>query len=292
MKVTLIVSTRGRANEVERLLSSVARQTYRGFELRLSDQNEDDRLGPILYRFQQSFRLERLRTSKGLSRGRNAGLSQPLGDIVAFPDDDCWYPENLLEQVVDYFHRNLSIDAIAAKPCFSGLAPIAGPQEVIRPTAYTRANIFDVGLGAISYCIFLRRRFVEAVGGFDETLGVGAGTPWGSGEESDYLIRGLQQQMRIEHVPSLSVFHPMKGDSTERMYLYACGYGRVLAKHRYPKTRVLWDLARPLAMMFAQPFHSAGRHRRWNFVRGLISGYLDPTPFLKEPLFLPDRTLV
>ena len=33
---------------------------------------------------------------------------------------------------------------------------------------------------------------VEAVGAFDETLGPGAGTPWGSGEDTDYHLRILK----------------------------------------------------------------------------------------------------
>ena len=45
---------------------------------------------------------------------------------------------------------------------------------------------------AISFTIFLRRDVVEAVGPFDEELGLGSGRPWASGEETDYLIRAVR----------------------------------------------------------------------------------------------------
>ena len=51
--------------------------------------------------------------------------------------------------------------------------------------------------GRISFTIFLRRRVVERVGEFDETLGVGAGTPYGSCEESDYLIRAVKSWVLV-----------------------------------------------------------------------------------------------
>ena len=41
----------------------------------------------------------RLRSARGLSRARNAGLAHVEADLVAFPDDDCVYPPGLLERV-------------------------------------------------------------------------------------------------------------------------------------------------------------------------------------------------
>ena len=46
-------------------------------------------------------RLELVESARGLSRARNAGLRMIAGDIVSFPDDDCWYPPDLLQRVAD-----------------------------------------------------------------------------------------------------------------------------------------------------------------------------------------------
>ena len=40
---------------------------------------------------------------KGLSLARNIGLNYVKGDIIAFPDDDCEYPPNLLSKVHELF---------------------------------------------------------------------------------------------------------------------------------------------------------------------------------------------
>ncbi len=41
----------------------------------------------------------RLRSPRGLSRARNEALPRLEADVVAFPDDDCEYPDDLLERV-------------------------------------------------------------------------------------------------------------------------------------------------------------------------------------------------
>jgi len=52
----------------------------------------------------------------------------------------------------------------------------------------------------------LRRAAVEAVGGFDETLGLGADSPWWAGEETDYLLRLLADAgfTDVEHGPGIT----------------------------------------------------------------------------------------
>ena len=56
-------------------------------------------------------------------------------------------------------------------------------------------------------------------------LGVGSGTPMGSGEETDYLLRALEQGFRIRFEPDLVVFHA--GTRRDGDRLVANG-GRVL----------------------------------------------------------------
>ena len=51
---------------------------------------------------------------------------------------------------------------------------------------------------------------MERVGRFDESLGLGAGTPWSSGEEIDFLIRAVDAGGRIEYDPALVVWHEEK----------------------------------------------------------------------------------
>ena len=54
--------------------------------------------------------------------------------------------------------------------------------------------------------MFLRREVVRDYS-FDESLGVGAGTPWGAGEETDYLLRLLEDGHRIFYDPAIAIWH-------------------------------------------------------------------------------------
>lgn len=234
-KISLILCTIERTTELERFLQSLVRQSYPNFELIIVDQNKDERLVPLTRRFQKHFPILHLRSDKGLSRARNVGLKHASGDIIAFPDDDCLYPPNLLESVARWFNEHPEWHGLTGRSVDTNGLPSSGRWDN-KEGAVNRYNVWRRG---ISYTMFLRREVVTAVGPFDEDLGVGAGTPWGSGEETDYLIRALEAGFRIFYDPNLWVVHPNKEPTPVMAYRYALGMGRVLRKHGYP----LWFLA-------------------------------------------------
>ena len=99
MRFSLVLATVGRTEELNRFFASLDYATHRNFEVILVDQNPDDRLNSVLDHYDGRFPALHLRSERGLSRARNVGLRRVTGDVVAFPDDDCWYPPNLLNQV-------------------------------------------------------------------------------------------------------------------------------------------------------------------------------------------------
>jgi len=82
----LVVATVGRTDELGRLLDSIAAQEYGPLRVVVVDQNDDERLAPILAG--RALELEHVRSPLGLARARNAGLEVLERDVVAFPDDD------------------------------------------------------------------------------------------------------------------------------------------------------------------------------------------------------------
>ena len=101
-------------------------------------------------------------------------------------------------------------------------------------------------------------RVVERVGAFDEALGLGAGTPWSSGEEIDYLVRALRLGVRMEYDPSLVVTHPVKPVTPAELVALGrrdgASVGYVLARNGYP--------ARTVARMLVAPRSRRGRLAR------------------------------
>ena len=118
-QVSLIVATVERVAHVDALLDSLSRQTWRDFDVVIVDQNDDDRLAPVVARHADLLDITRIRSPRGLSKSRNAGLAVARGAIVAFPDDDCRYRPETLARVAEFFAtqpeaRGLTCRAVAA----------------------------------------------------------------------------------------------------------------------------------------------------------------------------------
>lgn len=276
IRFSLIVGTLGRTAELERFLSALDRQTARGFELLVVDQNEDERLIPVLAPYRGRFPVRHLRSAPGLSRARNAALRRAAGEVVAFPDDDCVYPAELLEGTARFFQAHPDTHGIVVRLVGADGAALLERRGDRGPV--TRLNLFG---GAASCVLFLRREVVSAVGGFDETLGLGAGTPWGAGEDIDYPLRALDAGFRLEYVGGLQVVHPPHGGAEftlQRAFPYAAGFGRVCRKHGFPAWYMAYHLCRSVAGMLvgastARP-HKVRAH--WRALRGKIHGWRAP----------------
>lgn len=124
-----------------------------------------------------------------LSKARNMLLAHPVAaaalaqdGIVAYPDDDAWYPDGFLEKCDEVFSGpdvGLFFCRYASKP-----TPVATEHAAVRT-----ASLPDVVAAASSNTIILRTAVAARIGGFDERLGVG--TEMGSGEDTDYAFRAF-----------------------------------------------------------------------------------------------------
>jgi glycosyltransferase involved in cell wall biosynthesis len=240
IKFSLIACTLNRTEQLKALLASLDAQTCRDFELIVVDQNPDDRVAPILTEFSQRFPMTHLRSDRGASRGRNTGMRAARGQVIAFPDDDCWYPDDLLARVGAFLDQHSEYDALTGRT--------AGERYwASTPGMVTRYNVWKRG---IEYAMFFRRGVVERVGDFDETLGPGAGSPYGAGEGTDYLLRALALGFKIYFDPSIEIHHPYQPQDAEsfraKLYSYALGKGRVLHLRNCPAWFNVYQCARPL----------------------------------------------
>lgn len=245
LRLSLVLATVGRTDEAARFLASLDRQGVDDIELVVVDQNEDDRLVPLLAPHRDRFIVRHLRSAPGLSRARNVGLRAATGDLLGFPDDDCWYPDGLLERVIGFFGTHPDVDGLTGRAF--GDDGATGRYDA-QEGEVRLSNLWERG---ISFTIFLRRRVVARVGAFDERLGVGAGTPWGSGEETDYLARAVEAGFRIRFDPAIAVGHPNPTASydaaaLDRARRYGMGWGHVLRRYAFPRRVVARSFARPL----------------------------------------------
>ena len=275
MKFSLVLATVGRTAELQRFLESLDAQTFRDFELIVIDQNPDERLAPLLTKYAKRFSIVHVRSEKGLSRARNVGLNHITGDVVAFPDDDCWYPAQLLGQVAGVLTQSAGLDGLTGR----SVDDVGNTSQGNFPRDAQQVNSESVWRCGISYTIFLRRAVVDRVGCFDESLGVGAGTPWGAGEETDFLVRALKAGASVLYDPEVVVHHPAKTAAIDagalaRAFSYGCGWGRVLRKHQYGLRFCLKALIRPVggAVLSLLRFDPRRAVYHWSTFRGRCFG--------------------
>ncbi len=239
----LVVATLGRVTSLEHLLDSLTAQRHRAFRVIVVDQNDDDRLAPILEA--KSLDTVHLRSAPGLSRARNEALEHLAADLVAFPDDDCIYPSDLLERVAERFVRDPTLDGLSVRTAEANGRSDRGWSDT--GARLTKANVWNL---VASAGMFLRRPLLERVGAFDERLGLGVPRPWSSGEETDYVIRALGIGARIEYDPELVVEHELAAHEgaglRERGGREGASVGYLLRKHGYPARTVARMAVRPV----------------------------------------------
>ena len=104
-------------------------------------------------------------------------------DIVAFPDDDGWYPNDTLGAVVNGFNDRPAMEFFFCKYKQSDHEAAQSIDTASLATAT------DVVRNASSNTLFLKGRLVNRIGGFDLELGVGAKN--NGGEIAESLIKKL-----------------------------------------------------------------------------------------------------
>ena len=272
---SLILPTIGRREEPERFLASLAAQTFRDFELVVVDQNPDDRLAPVVDAYGDLYPILHLRTKRvGASAARNERLRYSRCDFVAFPDDDCRYPSDLLEKVALFFDLHPELDGLTGR-----LVDEQGQSSILdfdlEPGPLDAINIWTRSIEAT---MFLRGKSARRFR-FDETLGRGSGTAWEASEGTDYLLQLLSEGASLFYDPSRGVIHPQPvppydAKAMRRAYEYGCGRGRVLRKHEYPLRARAGTLVEPLkrVMVCAASLRPAQAYYNWNVLRGRLRG--------------------
>ncbi|MGV8935946.1 MAG: glycosyltransferase family 2 protein [Allorhizobium sp.] len=174
-----------------------------------------------------------MRSPKGLSLGRNVGLGAATGDIIAFPDDDCWYRPALLAEVQALFEAHPERGMLLGRT-----VDVEGRNSIVPSLPadcdVNRANVIQL---ANSNTIFVRREIAAVTGPFDEKLGVGSASMFQGAEDRDYVARAMEAGANVHFVHDLTVFHDQidAGQTSHlgRIRKYSLGDGAFYRKHRY-----------------------------------------------------------
>ena len=270
-RFSLIVATIARTNELRRLLESLTLQEFTDYEVILVDQNHDDRLQEVMEEFVGRVPLLRISSPKGVSRARNNGLRKASGELIAFPDDDCWYSPGLLVKIDQWFrdHPNYSIFAVGAVD-EEGIP--SGNRWLQSSCDMLQINVFRT-----TFCSSLFFRWEALYGNdFDERLD--------RGEETDLVLRILSSGLRGRFDRAWHIGHVRRdmlsdGIPRDRALSYGSGMGHVLRKH---SLLLLWaglltyDILRGVVVISRGRLSAASLcfAHAWGLLRGFSPGFI------------------
>jgi hypothetical protein len=125
--------------------------------------------------------------------------------------------------------------------------------------------------GGTTY-IFLTRAYAIAVGAFDERMGGGSGTQYGSGEDADYTIRSFFAGARMARSKDVRIYHPSPDFSdsqlAEKTYTYGMGRRMVLEKHKYGPIFIALNILWPVVHYLRNIGDAKMRHYFMQMLKG------------------------
>jgi glycosyltransferase involved in cell wall biosynthesis len=270
-RFSLIIPTLGRAVELAEVLASIVNQKRNDIEVIIVDQNEDARVVPLVEALPSDLPVLHLKlTEKNPSTARNAGLDAARGEIIAFPDDDCWYPADLLNRVDAWFRKNIE---------YSVLAVGALDNDGVSSGNRWPQNACDIGAMNALRTTFCSSLFISAV---QRSRVVRFDPKLFPGEETDFILRLLATGLRGRFDRELHIHHPRRDMlsgtvSLERAKKYGAAMGILVRRHSlFPLWcgLLIYDLSRALLVSVRGRFVDA--RSCMAHTSGLFRGFLLP----------------
>lgn len=195
-QVSIIITTRDRAEMAKHALDTALSQTFVGVEVVVVDDGSN--LPFLLDRDHPRVSVERLSEPRGVSAARNAGAARARGRWVTFLDDD----DEILPEMLDISLRAAAASELPPPVAVVSGLEIVGPdgsvQKVRLPMSLPRGKDYflegarDGRSFTVGNTLVMLRDVFLAIGGFDETLR--------SAVHTDLLLR-VNAACSIEGVP-------------------------------------------------------------------------------------------
>ncbi len=236
MDLSLIISTRNRADSLSRTLHTIEQleKTSANWELVVVDNGSTDQTAEILQAFANKTSLNVstvIESNAGLANARNAGVKNARGELLVFTDDDCLPDPDFIEQWLGVLNENLSIGFAGGRillhdPTDQRITI----QEHTQQESICPGDFIEPGLIQGANFAFRRKALIEA-GGFDPFFGAGA---FYSVEDIDSVARVSANGWQGVYDPRPLVYHAhgrkTLADVRSLENSYALGRGAYYAK--------------------------------------------------------------
>ena len=242
LSISVVICTYNRAELLVKGLQTIFDQTLTmsHYEVIVVDNNSIDNTRAVTEDFCRRFPNIRyfFETQQGLSYARNRGWREAKGAYVAYIDDECKVPLQWLaiaQQIIDQLSP-----AVFGGPYHGYLnsSPPRWWKESYETFEHCdTARILSPGEYVRGGNIFIQRRLLELMGGFEVALGM-SGNKLSYGEESHFQrrMRATMPDELIYYDPKLYTYHLVRPEKMTWRYILSSRFSS--GRHIYT---VFWD---------------------------------------------------
>jgi glycosyltransferase involved in cell wall biosynthesis len=181
--LSIIIPTLNEEQYLPKLLDSIKKQTFKGYEVIIVDGNSEDRTKEVANSYKKKIKsLKFIQVKKiNASHQRNKGAELAKGSLLIFLDADGILPSNFIEgSLKELKKKNLDTAAVY-------IIPIS--KNIIDKFVYIFANSFFFALQKIfphctGSCIIAKKEVHKKIKGFDEDIKLG--------EDHNYVKRAAK----------------------------------------------------------------------------------------------------
>lgn len=245
MKYSLIVPVYNRPNEVDELLESLTRQSFRDFEVVIVEDGSKVRCDEVVKKYQDRLDIHYYyKENSGPGQSRNYGAERSSGEYLIVVDSDVVVPEDYFKEVEAELNREDS-DAFggpdSAHPSFT---------DTQKAISYSMTSFFTTGgirggkkkldkFYPRSFNMGIKREVYMKLGGFSKMR---------FGEDIDFSIRIFKAGCKCRLFPEAWVWHKRRTDFRKFFrQVYNSGIARINLYKKYPESLKLVHL---LPMVF------------------------------------------
>jgi len=242
LAISVVICTYNRAELLIKGLQTLCEQTLAmtDYEVIVVDNNSQDNTRAVTEDFCRCYPNIRylFETRQGLSHARNRGWREAKAAYLAYIDDECKVPPQWLtiaKQIIDRLSP-----AVFGGPYFGYLNTLPPRWWKESYEAFEHcdtARALSEGEYVRGGNLFIRRRLLESMEGFDVALGM-SGNKLGYGEESHFQrrVRATMPDELIYYDPKLYTYHLVRPEKMTWRYILTSRFGS--GRHIYS---VFWD---------------------------------------------------
>ncbi len=242
MKYSVIVPVFNRPDEIEELLNSLEKQTFKDFEVVIVEDGSKVDCKNIVDKYANKLALKYFyKENEKPAIARNYGVARAEGEYVVFVDSDCIIPSDYFQKVDDYLTQE-DIDVYggpdAADPNFNNM------QKAI---SYSMTAFFTTGnirggekvdrFYPRSFNLGVKRKIYNEMGGFPITK-------MHPGEDMVFAIELIKRGYKTKLLKKAFVYHKRRNTLASFFkQVFRFGKTRYIISKIYPETFKIFYLA-------------------------------------------------